>query len=181
MVRHLDGINYSTSDLERDSHVESDCGGDFPGTENVLSKTEERDQTRAVLIRGSFSACVHPPQILSPHPDEDDGSHSWRSLFFYRCTDEISFAPLESQGAHRRSSYIRKNTFKGMPPPCSPKSVYVLANLVRQLSIIESFRRLTRSIELGMQPLRDRALADIKSKVSSKNVVSEVFSQVTAE
>jgi len=48
------------------------------------------------------------------------------------------------------------------PPPCSPKSIYVLAKL------------------LGIQPLYDSAFADIKSKVSVDNVVDEVFSWVTA-
>ncbi|KAF9785410.1 hypothetical protein BJ322DRAFT_1063012 [Thelephora terrestris] len=48
------------------------------------------------------------------------------------------------------------------PPPCSPKSIYVLANL------------------LGIQPLCSVALADIKSKVSLGNVVNEIFSPVTA-
>jgi len=49
-----------------------------------------------------------------------------------------------------------------MPSPCSPKSIYLLAKL------------------LGIQPLCERALADIKSKVSADNVVDEVFSLVTA-
>ena len=39
---------------------------------------------------------------------------------------------------------------------------------------------LTHQSKLGIQPLCDRAFADIESKVSSDNVVDEVFSWVTA-
>jgi len=74
----------------------------------------------------------------------------------------ISFAPLKSQGLDSRSDYIRQKTVAAAPPPCSPKSIYVLANL------------------LGIQPLYDIALEDIKSKVALENVVDEIFSWITA-
>jgi len=62
----------------------------------------------------------------------------WRSLFFYKCTGKISFAPLRSQGVDSRLRYIIEKTTADAPPPCSPKSIYVLANLV-------SFRWLTEA------------------------------------
>ena len=62
----------------------------------------------------------------------NDGLPSWKSLFFYRSTDQISFAPLKSQGVDSRLKYVRENTVEAVPPPCSPKSIYVLANLVRR-------------------------------------------------
>jgi hypothetical protein len=62
----------------------------------------------------------------------NDALSSWRSLFFYRCTDEIVFAPLKSQGVDSRLKYIREKTTGQAPPPCSPKSIYVLASLVRR-------------------------------------------------
>jgi len=55
---------------------------------------------------------------------------SWRSLFFYQCIPEISFAPLKSQGASSRQGFVLEKTTAGTPPPCSPKSIYVLAKLV---------------------------------------------------
>ena len=58
----------------------------------------------------------------------------WKSLFFYRCTDDISYAPLKSQGVDFRSKYISENTVAAAPPPCSPKSIYALASWVRQPS-----------------------------------------------
>jgi len=130
--------------LEGDLSIESDCEGESPGVDEEIpnTKEEKEEQLRAILIAGSFPA--------------------WKSLFFYRCTDEILFAPLRSQGVDSRLKHIREKTVAAAPPPCSPKSIYVLANL------------------LEINPLCDTALADIKSKVSSENVVEEVFSWVTA-
>ncbi|KAF9645604.1 hypothetical protein BDM02DRAFT_489896 [Thelephora ganbajun] len=99
------------------------------------------------LTRDQRSSCFHDP--------------SWRSLFFYLCTDEISFAPLTSQGIDSRLAYILENA-SDTPPPCSPKSVYILASL------------------LNLQPLSDLALRDIESKLSENNIVEEFFSRVSS-
>ncbi|KAF9650018.1 hypothetical protein BDM02DRAFT_3128015 [Thelephora ganbajun] len=143
LVKYLKGRNPLVSDLEKDVNVESDCEGDSPTVKNETPTTKEKEEpTRAVLITGSFSA--------------------WKSLFFYRCTDTILYAPLKSQGVDSRLNHIHQNTVAASPPPCSPKSIYVLANL------------------LGIQPLCDSAFEDIKNKVSLNNVVEEVLSWVTA-
>ena len=92
----------------------------------------------------------------------------------------IAFAPLKSQGVDSRLNHIRDKTTAAAPPPCSPKSIYALAKLVRQPSIKPLGHELMCRIELEIQPLRDSAFADIKSKVSLDNVVDEVFSWVTA-
>jgi len=87
-----------------------------------------------------FAQSLPPVHLLrkfgrrSPRPTNNQHPFcfhpSWRSLFFYLCTDDISFAPLKSQGEEYRLAYIF-----GAPlcstPPCSPKSIYVLAGLVR--------------------------------------------------
>ena len=121
----------------------------------------------------SFSHILTPKRMLN--------FCSWKSLFFYRCTDMILFAPLKSQGVDPRLKHIREETVAEAPPPCSPKSIYVLASLVRQL--------LTRCFthdadvslfKLGIEPLYKCAFADIKSKVSGDNVVDEIFSWVPA-
>lgn len=144
LVKYLKGQDTSISDLEEGANIESDCEGDSQEIEKDVPKVKEerKEETRAVLITGSFAA--------------------WRSLFFYRCTDVILFAPLQSQGVDARLNYIREKTVAATPPPCSPKSIYVLGSL------------------LEIQPLCDSAFADIKSKVTECNVVSEVFSWVTA-
>ncbi|KAF9779144.1 hypothetical protein BJ322DRAFT_1088746 [Thelephora terrestris] len=142
LVKYVKGRNLLISDLEGEANVESDCEEDLPEVEGEVPKEEYEERARAVLTKGSFSA--------------------WRSLFFYLCTDEISFAPLKSQGIDFRSKYICDKTVADAPPPCSPKSIYVLASL------------------LDIQPLRTSACADIKSKLSVENVVDEVFSPVHA-
>ena len=117
------------NDLEGDVNVESDCEGYSVGTGGGKSKKE--DESCAVLITGSFSAYVRFP----PHPsvERNDKLSSWKSLFFYRCTDVISFAPLKSQGVDARLRYIRARMLTATPPPCSPKSIYVLASLVSKI------------------------------------------------
>jgi hypothetical protein len=115
--------------------VESDCESDSMGVGGGEPKTKEekQEQERAVFTTGSFSAYVHLPSCLCL--GGNDGFSSWQSLFFYRCTDTISFAPLRSQGVDSRLNYIRGGTTTAAPPPCSPKSIYVLANYVRRPSI----------------------------------------------
>ena len=68
------------------------------------------------------------------HSEKNKGLFSWKSLFFYPCTDEVLFAPLRSQGVDYRSNYIREKTAAAAPPPCSPKGIYTLADLVRESS-----------------------------------------------
>ena len=92
----------------------------------------------------------------------------------------MSFAPLKSQGVDSRLTYIREKTIASAPPPCSPKTIYVLAKLVGPPSVKRLEHELTCRIKLVIQPLCDSAFADIKSKVTADNVVDEAFSWVTA-
>ena len=115
-----------------------------------------------------------------PRVERNDVFASWKSLFFYHCTDTISFAPLKSQGVDSRLNHIREKTVADAPPPCSPKSIYVLAKLVRQPPTERLEHELMCRIKLGIVPLCDSAFADIKSKVTVDNIVDEVFSWVTA-
>ena len=64
---------------------------------------------------------------------------SWRSFFFYQCIPEILFAPLKSQGISSRQRFILEKTTPVTPPPCSPKSIYVLAKLVGSFDQIRLF------------------------------------------
>ena len=131
-MKYLKGQNAMINDLEGDLNVESDCEGDSMGVglETLTIKEEKEEETRAVLITGSFSAYVR--FLPSSSVERNDESCSWKSLFFYRCTDTILFAPLKSQGVESRLKYIREKTVADAPPPCSPKSIYALAKLVRQ-------------------------------------------------
>ena len=59
MVKYLKGKDTPISDLEEGANVESDCEDNSPGTEKEAQKSKgERNETRAVLITGSFAACA---------------------------------------------------------------------------------------------------------------------------
>ena len=60
MVKYLRGRNYVINDLEGGSNIESDCEGDSTGvgSETTEAKEGKEEETRAVLITGSFSAWV---------------------------------------------------------------------------------------------------------------------------
>ena len=58
MVTYPKGRNNLTSDLEEDDHVESDCDEVSWGVSDNFPK-DKKEETRAVLSIGSFSACVH--------------------------------------------------------------------------------------------------------------------------
>jgi len=90
-----------------------------------------------------------------------------------------------SQGVDSRSMYILANTTTDAPPPCSPKSIYVLATLVspsRFAPKLQSVAWLIPSCgKLNIQPLCDLALKDIESKLSEDNIVEELFSRTIAK
>ena len=147
MAIYLNGRNALVYYQGGDANVDSDCEGDSAGIGDGASQTkdEEGDQARAVLTTGSFSAYVHLPSSL--RLERNDEFCSWKSLFFYRCTDRISFAPLRSQGVDSRLKYIRERNAITAPPPCSPKGIYVLASLVRKPSI----KRLTHATDTSIE------------------------------
>ena len=132
MVIRLEGQKDLTHYTQAFIDLESDCEGDFTAVGDGAPETEEKtgDQAYAVLTTGSFSAYVDSSSRLRLL--RNDGSSSWKSLFFYCCTDVILFAPLRSQGADARLDCIRQHKEAAVPPPCSPKSIHVLASLVRK-------------------------------------------------
>ena len=60
MVKYVKGRNTRINDVEGGLNLESDCEDDSTevGLETPDAK-EEKEETRAVLITGSFSAYVH--------------------------------------------------------------------------------------------------------------------------
>jgi len=66
VVKYLKGGSVPVKDLEGDVNVESDCEGDSTVPNDGTPK-EEKEESRAVLIAGSFSACV----AFSPRPDPE--------------------------------------------------------------------------------------------------------------
>lgn len=55
---------------------------------------------------------------------------------FYLYTGTIEFAPLKSSGRENRDSYIKDHTADNRPKPCSPKSIYALADKVCSLIVL---------------------------------------------
>ncbi|KAF9643565.1 hypothetical protein BDM02DRAFT_3132344 [Thelephora ganbajun] len=76
--------------------------------------------------------------------------------------------------------YIRENTVAVAPPPCSPKSICILANLVRLISIGCLGNDVNASNRArNPAPLR-QCLWDIENEMSLDNVVDKVLSRITA-
>ena len=60
VVKYVKGRNPVIKDLEGHVNMESDCDGDVVGAKDELPIVKEgKEEHRAVLITGSFSACVH--------------------------------------------------------------------------------------------------------------------------
>ena len=134
MVQYHKDQTTPISNVEGVAGIDSDCEEDSSdGWEEMLkTEEEEQEQGRAVFVVGSFSAYDISIRPLSLKNDE---LSSWKSLFFYRCTDEMTFAPFKSQGLDSRLKYIGRNTVAMAPHPCSPKSIFILASLVRKQPI----------------------------------------------
>ena len=58
MVKYLKGQNAFTDDLEVEINVDSDCEDDSTETTDGALKEEKKEDNRAVLTAGSFSAYV---------------------------------------------------------------------------------------------------------------------------
>lgn len=58
MVKYLKGPNPPINDLDGDINVESDCEDDSTGVDDGTSKKEQEEESRAVLVAGSFSTYV---------------------------------------------------------------------------------------------------------------------------
>ena len=179
MVKYLvDQNGAPTGNLGESINIESDCEGDAQGLSEEARRAREGkgEQFRAVFIIGSFSA--YATLYLAFFPlKENDGLSSWKSLFFYRCTDKILFAPLKSQGVygvhgvHYRSQYIREKTTAAVPPPCSPKSIYVLASLVR----LPSTKRVIHGTDVSILARNQAPLRNCRSRYQWQNVPRRFF------
>ncbi|KAF7794854.1 hypothetical protein EIP86_005996 [Pleurotus ostreatoroseus] len=88
---------------------------------------------------------------------------TWEAFLFYLYTGIIEFAPLSSRGRTERDAYL--NNFKAInrPKPCSPKSIYRLAQAMNQI------------------PLKQLALKKIIEGLSVDNILPELFSVFTSK
>ncbi|KAI0645431.1 hypothetical protein C8Q79DRAFT_692725 [Trametes meyenii] len=88
---------------------------------------------------------------------EDFAYRTWEAFIFYAYFGRVTFAPLRSQ--EKLYSTVRTNPFE--PPPCSPKSMYRLAE------------------KYGVEHLKALALEDLGSKMTTRNILVELFSPFT--
>jgi len=58
VVKCIKGRNVPVNDLEGGTNVDSDCDDDSTGASDRVLKREQNEESRALLIAGSFSACV---------------------------------------------------------------------------------------------------------------------------
>jgi len=101
--------------------------------------------------QGRMGRVVMIPDVAFP---------TWRALIFYLCTGAVAFAPLGSQ--RKALPQYASRLMTPDPPPCSPKSMYRLAD------------------RLGLEDLKQQALHDIQSKLSPGNILKELFSEFTS-
>ncbi|KAH7926533.1 hypothetical protein BV22DRAFT_1062764 [Leucogyrophana mollusca] len=82
---------------------------------------------------------------------------TWHALIYYCYTGNVIFSPLKSQGSPRTT------VPSDGPPPCSPKSMYRLAD------------------HFGIDALKDLAFAAISEGLSETNVLDEALSRFTSK
>ncbi|KAI0761408.1 hypothetical protein BC629DRAFT_995759 [Irpex lacteus] len=94
----------------------------------------------------------------------DVAATTWQALVHFIYSGEIYFAPLKSQGLTLRAAEQIKHREKHphLPPLCSPKSIYRLADFV------------------GIEELKFLAREDLKTKITSENVAREIFSRFSS-
>ncbi|RDX50130.1 hypothetical protein OH76DRAFT_1403001 [Lentinus brumalis] len=89
---------------------------------------------------------------------EDIAYATWKAFIVYAYLGELNFAPLRSENKTRPSRCLHSHG----PPPCSPKSMYRLAE---KYDIVD---------------LKQEALKSIQSKLSPHNILEEIFSTFTS-
>ncbi|TCD66747.1 hypothetical protein EIP91_000988 [Steccherinum ochraceum] len=95
----------------------------------------------------------------------DFAAATWQALVFYIYTGEIKFAPLRCEGPRHQEEVLSKTERKigdDFPTPCSPKSMYRLADAV------------------GLEELKDIAFQEICNRFTQARIVDEVFSTFTS-
>ncbi|OCH92463.1 hypothetical protein OBBRIDRAFT_791207 [Obba rivulosa] len=88
---------------------------------------------------------------------KDMGFMTWQALVFYIYTGEISFSPLKSKHAP-----VTQSRELYQAPPCSPKSMYRLAE------------------KYDMRELKSKALDNIRSQLTKDIIWPELFSVFTS-
>lgn len=143
--------SWNGDDTQHDRHCEYIENREI-GSESVESSLE-----------ASLDNSGTPMSTTSRKPDtflrkvyvKDVAFRTWKALIFHVYTGRISFGPLRSQLPTGVSS---RSDSAGHTLLCSPKSMYRLAD------------------KYDMKDLKELARTDIQSKITTQNVVPELFS-----
>ncbi|KAL1942536.1 hypothetical protein VTO73DRAFT_6138 [Trametes versicolor] len=120
------------------------------------SATEEEFKPAVVPKKPANALPGHPGRVVFL---DDIAYKTWRAFIFYAYLGEkeLSFAPLRSE---QKST---PNELKpDQAPPCSPKSMYRLAD------------------KYDIAPLKELAAAEIMKRLSTHNILEEIFSTFTS-
>ncbi|KAH8101804.1 hypothetical protein BXZ70DRAFT_77199 [Cristinia sonorae] len=147
----------SDSDLE-DEELPDSSGGNIE-----LNSDETLPGTPA---EHSHSTAPPRPKIRFERPGRivhiPNAAHAtFQALIYYLCTDDITFRPLKSSSKSPTPTHGTGST-NPLGYPCSPKSMYILADL------------------LGIDPLKEQCKREIQNHLEPQNIVPELFSRFTS-
>ncbi|EMD33601.1 hypothetical protein CERSUDRAFT_98164 [Gelatoporia subvermispora B] len=175
----LDYEEEKDSDVEMDSAINEPCtdeqasmgedlndAGAHTANEGAASSDGEHVSPSSLTedaIRDDSSTLKGPPSAPEAFGRgrtvyiQDMAFNTWQALIFYIYFGEVRFAPLKSQNAR-----VVETLDAWSAPLCSPKSMYRLAD------------------KYGLDDLKKRALDDIRLKLSTKNIWTELLSRFTS-
>ncbi|TBU29591.1 hypothetical protein BD311DRAFT_756443 [Dichomitus squalens] len=142
----------STSVQDRKMSEGDSKGKDREESASTVEPAQRLDSGQ--LPSESKKAIVRPGRVV--HLD-DVAYTTWKAFIFFAYFGELNFAPLKSQPGSRRMKPASHAA-----PLCSPKSMYRIAHKYDILS------------------LREKAVADIKAKLSPSNILEEIFTTFTS-
>ncbi|KAI0829632.1 hypothetical protein BC628DRAFT_1357957 [Trametes gibbosa] len=136
-------------------------GPELPSNYDIVEVEKISPPSPAVAVEISRDDRGEPQAIIPVQPRrkgrvvfiEDIAYRTWESFVFYAYFGRVAFAPLSSQPA---ASPTARPKYE--PPPCSPKSMYRLAD------------------KYGIEGLKQLALEDLRSKMLQHNILVELLS-----
>ncbi|KAI0826417.1 hypothetical protein BC629DRAFT_78835 [Irpex lacteus] len=147
----------SDSDLEDEDTGHSDHGfGDArPSSSESLAIDEVFQHQSSIAVANQATGEQSGRVIVIP----DIAFSTLKAAIFYLCTGELNFAALRSSSLARPDTTVES---AWQAPPCSPKSMYRLAD------------------KLSLMDLKDTAMANFVSQLTTTTIVQELRSSFTS-
>ncbi|KZT08419.1 uncharacterized protein LAESUDRAFT_757653 [Laetiporus sulphureus 93-53] len=163
-----DKIPYTNDyDYESDSDLDDDdLASDMDMSEDLKPPSrrgKQRITPASSNSRGSDGTSIELAGQCQQIIVNDVAYHTWRALIFYLYFGKVKFLPLRSSGEEERNLEMAKAlSDSDSIPPCSPKSMYRLAE------------------KYGIPELQELSFEAIRARLSAQNIVQEVFSRFTS-